>query len=793
LRLEHQLNESFKDILSRGVSHVAPVVSVDEANRTQSGDDLYMAFFKPEDDNYWKGNLKKYGLDRLIRTECGRTEPEWTVTDSQTVTDAQGTHRKVTADCNGAFYASSISYWTNPLEGGDGGFVDRGGSGARLLSTLINPGSSTNPDSYHLGRTILTYEGVSDGSLVKFNRANISRDDLTVGTDLYRDKLINFMYGYTNDANTNGTPKKKRPWILGDIIHSEPRVIDYFDEDGELEYRFVAVGSNDGMIHIFNDFTATIGAKTYGGGDEIAAFVPTDLLPRIKELADPGSHIFTVDGSPVLYRSTEKDPDSGYNYKTLIFGERKGGRSYWMLDVTSPNPADWKVKRHIQGGVTDGITTSKTTRIEELGYTWSKPVFTRLRTSDSDIKDVVIFTGGYDPLEDSFPEEFLDLDGDGKWDPGESYAAVPGGSEGHDAYNPGKNIMGRGIFVMDIETGDILFKATFGDSDITTGTEQTYTSMKYCFPADPSVISFSERKKVIYSADVYGQIWKITFNYNASSAWTVQRVFTANPGYSLPSGSTNISSAVVNTTDSGRKAFYSPDVSFYGNEYTDYPVLYFGTGDREHPKSTMISDRFYSVVDSGTFLNEGNLLNLTCDELDVDADIVAPEGHDGNDKTIQDNLKNLLTNGSAKGFYRILDKQSDCYSGIGSHVGEKVLSKPTLFAENVYFTTYQPVLGEPCNPLGNAYIYALNFSFGTAAFNYNKDNDDFDGKNRTLLDTFRKIEDSSIPSGVRVIMREGEAAGFVSAGGNIIGAGEEGSTDIPGPPGGVSRLIWKTE
>ncbi|MCK4824286.1 hypothetical protein KA005_51515, partial [bacterium] len=56
LKLEHQLNKTFTDILSRGVSHVAPVVSVDEANRTQSGDELYMAFFKPIPDAYWQGN-----------------------------------------------------------------------------------------------------------------------------------------------------------------------------------------------------------------------------------------------------------------------------------------------------------------------------------------------------------------------------------------------------------------------------------------------------------------------------------------------------------------------------------------------------------------------------------------------------------------------------------------------------------------------------------------------------------------------------------------------------------------
>ena len=75
LKLEQQLNRTFSDILSRGVSHVAPVVSVDEANRTQSGDRLYMAFFKPIGDNYWQGNLKKYGLDYRVRDDCGRTDP----------------------------------------------------------------------------------------------------------------------------------------------------------------------------------------------------------------------------------------------------------------------------------------------------------------------------------------------------------------------------------------------------------------------------------------------------------------------------------------------------------------------------------------------------------------------------------------------------------------------------------------------------------------------------------------------------------------------------------------------
>jgi type IV pilus assembly protein PilY1 len=62
-----------------------------------------------------------------------------------------------------------------------------------------------------------------------------------------------------------GDPVEKRSWILGDIIHSEPRLIDYIKPaTGSLDYRYVVVGANDGMLHVFDDAT----------GDEIFAFIP---------------------------------------------------------------------------------------------------------------------------------------------------------------------------------------------------------------------------------------------------------------------------------------------------------------------------------------------------------------------------------------------------------------------------------------------------------------------------------------------------------------------------------------
>jgi len=61
------------------------------------------------------------------------------------------------------------------------------------------------------------------------------------------------------------------------------------------------------------------------------------------------------------------------------------------------------------------------------------------------------------------------------------------------------------------------------------------------------------------------------------------------------------------------------------------------------------------------------------------------------------------------------------------------------FVPVVYFTSYQPVLDEPCNPAGNAFVYALNASFGTSALNYDLGNDTTETKIRTLKDTYRFI------------------------------------------------------
>jgi hypothetical protein len=803
LKLEHQLNQTFSNIISRGVSHVAPVASVDQANRTQSGDELYLPFFRPVPDDYWQGNLKKYGLDYLSRDECGRVDQEWTVVDKD---------GNIASDCDGAFKSSATSFWSALP---DGGYVNRGGVGERLKDSMpgLHPIDVPPSGPYYDFRNIYTYK---NGALTRFNRTNITNADLEVATDLQRYRIINYIYGYTFDADeTTGDPRAKREWILGDMIHSQPRVIDYLDEIGNLARRYIAVGSNDGMLHVFTDMD--IPSMGYDAGDEIFAFVPADLLPRLKEFGSADIHRYMVDGSANLFVSPTfndaninglRDADE-YYLKTLVFSERRGGKSYWSLDVTEPDPSLWSVKWYIEGG------GGGTAGFEELAYTFSKPLFTTIRTAADTVKNVVIFAGGYDTLEDGYPEgfddtdedgiwDFTDTNGNGAWDPGEAgetYAVTVGGTEGHDNWNPGLDTMGRGIYVVDMETGSLLFKATYGDTDVTTGTDQRYTMMKYCFPADISVIPLSVEYVLMYVADIYGQIWKITYDYLAGdpTKWAVKRIFRSNPGSDMPTGTydpVDIAAASLNASDAGRKAFYSPDVSF-GNDWApSLPVLYFGTGDREHPRYRMISNRFYALTDTDTLADERDLLNLTCDELDRNADTDGDGDFDTDDTAIQNALANLIFDHEAsgvRGFYRVLDKQGDCPDDDFDHTGEQVLSQPTLFFKNVFFTSYQAVFGDPCNPLGNAYIYALDYSWFTAALNFEEENDLVTLETRDIRDTYRVITGSSIPSGVSVITREGKAAGLTSAGGSLVGVGEEGSTSIPGPPPGVSPILWETE
>lgn len=662
-------------MMSEAVSFTAPVVSVDAVNKIQSGDDLYMGLFLPMDSTYWVGNVKKFKLGDGSA-------------DRQQLSMIYDKNNNPAINSSGEFLDNTAAFWGDDNDANDSDTygasdIKEDGAGEVLLEKVQYDFSAGT----YWDRPIYTWK---NGAMVKFDRTNISATDLGVADDATRDKLINFIYGYTYDADTaTGAPLAVREWVLGSIIHSRPVVVDYYDTSAAslpLLKRLVAVGSNDGMLHVFNDTN----------GQEVFAFIPQDILIHLKDVQ--ANDIYeTVDGRITLYRRSK-------NPQYLIFGERRGGGYFWNLNISNMDPLQWSVQWN--------YTNS------EIAQSWSEVMLASIPVGISSngekiYKDVAIFTGGYDPEEDNFPEPFTDQDSNGtpylsngntdnsEWSKSTDSQDIYD-DDIYNTYNPEMNEYGRGIFVVDIDDPTAVtqvslanasiqqllpFSVTYGTTAVTTGALQKLPTMKFSFPASPSVVAGTEKYiyesggtakigyktnvlEALYSVDIYANIFKTRFtlitentgttttpNWHVTDAgWSVNEIFHANPGSSSLSGRMG---SGTDSSDQGRKAFYPPTISWGGTKgyfvagnYSFKDVtfsntdtmasLFLGTGDREHPQYTMIRNRFYAIYDDSSVTaedttitpstpvqvtsapyHEDDLLNLTCDELGKDTTITS--------------------------------------------------------------------------------------------------------------------------------------------------------------------------
>lgn len=859
--------------MTEAVSFTSPVVSIDAANKIQNGDDLYMGLFLPQDNQSWMGNIKKFKFG-----DGSTDRPDvWMLYDGNN-------NEAVNAD--GEFLDNTSAFWADDNDANDSD--DYGSSDVRedgvgeILKERLDQDFA---NSTYWQRPIYTYNTTLD-SILKVQYDTISALDLAVADDLTRDKVINYLYGYTYDADAvTHAPLAVRDWVLGSIVHSRPVVIDYYDSSSitTLLKRYIVVGANDGMLHVFDDTSPS--DANYG--KEVFAFVPEDILPNLQNIAQ-NPFLDTVDGPIILYRSN-KAP------RYLIFGERRGGKKYWSLDVSDINPLNWSVAWSYEN--------------TEIAQTWSEPVAASIpvsvdpSTGERQFKDVLVFTGGYDTEEDNYPEPFNDLDNSGspyktagtidgtEWDKNDAAQDINSNNV-YDLYNLDKNEYGRGIFIVDIDdpaaiTNDgsgnkiLPFSVTYGVSDTsdTNGAVQTLSLMKFCFPASPAVVTttfpylykdsgqITEGRKSnvinsLYATDIYSNIFRIDYTFVVNpddlstdsyavqtNKWTVTKIFSGNPGSTSSSGETGQGD---DAGDQGRKTFYSPAISWGGScSYFDagnyrftntqflgtdkIASLYFGTGDREHPKYTMIRNRFYAIYDDssvtaiedpdGTPTNisvtsvpykEDDLLNLTCDELDTGTSLTGIIKSDLQEILSDDpsyNNYTLLENGSAneddaKGWYIILADQgnatecSHCtYSGSvddattaseDNHEGEKILSQVNLYAGVLYFTSYQPSISDPCNPQGNGLAYSLNYCDGTAAYNLNTLNDSGTDYNYDVTDRYNKVTNIfGIPSDFAIITRQGQAGALSMMGGDIIGPKGGSDFTIKGPELGLDFYYWR--
>lgn len=421
-------------------------------------------------------------------------------------------------------------------------------------------------------------------------------------------------------------------------------------------------------------------------GEELWAFIPPNLLNKLQNLRGESLQFF-VDGAPKAY--LERDGAGTLTKAILIFGQRRGGDRYIALDIKNPVSPKflWEIS---PTSITFQTNVTNTTDYQKIMQTWCTPQLGKIKYGAGE-KWVTFIGGGYDVNQDS---------------------STPANEDSK----------GTAVYVVDISNGNLIWSYS----------KTQNAAMKYCIPSDIARVDTDGNGYIdrLYVGDIGGQIWGFDIGDPDCEKWTGRIIFNSNPG-------------VDGTT--GRKIFYPPDVTL---EKGNYEMLFFGTGDREHPKATNTVNRLYAIKDRGlSTLNETNLYDATDD---------------------------LLQTGDATEINKLNSKEG-WFIKLIDNLGEKCLSNTVIFHGVAYFTTFTPEFGQGGDICflgeGKGRLYALEYKTGNAVFNLDLTNDT--GGTVISRSDRSEIIGPSIPSGVIITVIGEEAVAYAGSGGGV------GSPELP--------------
>ncbi len=542
------------------------------------------------------------------------------------------------------------------------------------------------------------------------------------------------------------------------MLHSRPAVVNYnrYGDDNDI-YAFY--GSNDGVFHALKGGIAnhTTGADTaLNPGTERWGFIPREFFSHLKRLRDQSPAISNInqkdyfaDGSIGIYAKDAKGNGdtstplncvpgscSGLDTVSGIFGDnihpisgdkvylymsmRRGGDFMYALDVTNP-AAPKLLWRKSSADTDDGWG--------QLGQSWSEPKIAKLKANIGNTNNpeniVLIFGAGYDDTVEDINSCLLSSStlsavvqkaiGAGSV----TYTAagsctISGATGSTTSFTRSK---GRAIFVVDAFDGTVIWQASAG---VTTGTTTAASGrtvknlnvpdMSCAIPADVTVLDknrdgFADR---VYVGDTCGQMWRLDISDVSLDEWVATKI-----------------AAISSTTDTDiankRKFLFPPDLVFGTDATGNYTAVLLGTGDREHPFSTVVSNRFYMFKDYMFKDRDGSGQSGATNSSSTKITGFASPGPTGSplsDTDVFDATSTVLVDGTnalgLKGWKIVLG------------AGEKVVSNATTVSGTTFFNTNQPsstaggTSGTSCTSnLGVAREYLVGFADAAATTDVN--------------------------------------------------------------------------
>ncbi len=648
------LQDIFQQILSVSTTFVAASIPVNVFNRAEIIDNIYLALFQPDESArpYWVGNVKKLRLAGLS-------------TATPAVVDATG-NPAVAAD--GRIRFDALTYWTSPgdlpppdtskgeIAGKDGRSVARGGAG-QIIPGYIS-GSPGFANSLVSGRRLFFDNTTSSFGALDADPATAGnlQADLNAATAGEARVLIAHARGTDiQDLDGDGNTSEARAWTFADPLHSRPLPINYGLKGGYSANNpaiYIAVASNDGFLHFIRN-TNPDGSQS---GAEVWGFMPREAMGIQKDLysnAPIGRHPYSFDGSPVTYiEDLNANGTIELGDRVWLFvAMRRGGRALYGINVSDPQNPDlmWRIQK---GG-----------KFSELSLTFSNPRVGLVDTGGGP-RPVITFGGGYDANKDL-------RSGVGTDD-----------SEGN------------AIYVVDAETGQLIWKAVGGAGSSTS--EVFYHPMLVdSIPSTVSAVDMDGNGLLdrIIVGDTGGNVWRADIGSKNTSDW--QLTILGRLGRHAP-GAAGVAS--------DRRFFHRPDIGQNKDKDGPFDAVIIGSGDRADPldKGGVADNWFYVIKDRNIGSGAGiNSLLVHSDLGDVTDDCLT----DGN-----------CTTDLTPGWRIELEDR-----------GEKSLSTPLTIGGTVFFTTYLPTppVVNSCEPSeGRGRLYAVSLQDASPVVNYDQSDDD---------------------------------------------------------------------
>lgn len=427
-------------------------------------------------------------------------------------------------------------------------------SNNRKILAMLKSGSSTSTTAFRWSKLPqAAKDKLSSESVLEYFRGDRSNE------------------GYQYSTGTKGFRVRTSP--IGDFINAKPVFVgnsEYdYDYDNYANFKksmanrtpVVYAANNGGFLHAFNANT----------GEELFAITPQLAFDQLNNRSKYDyTHKYVLDGTP-------KAGDAYFNGQwntILVTTMATGGQGLFSINITNPDNINENNAPSLSG---NGFWQFDDSNDKDLGYTFARPVISRINSSDTKSVWGVIVGNGYNNTES----------------------------------DENKSSTGNAVlYVLNSADGSIIKK-------IDTGVGKSKDPEGQGKPnglSSPTVIDYNSDGKAdfVYAGDIFGNIWKFNISDNDTSKWTAKKLFT-------------------NTRTPIQSITTAPDVK--QNPTGDGVIVYVSTGRfiGESDTTSTQKNTIYAVLD------DMSKTNLTLNDLQQQSITSTIESNGRNNRVISNN------------------------------------------------------------------------------------------------------------------------------------------------------------